>query len=125
MSDQNCAVTDQCLNPNSVSIIRGSARLLKLRFRFKETGAVKDLTGVDEITVTFPGESAPVVKTKSGGGVVVTNEKCGEVEVTLLVADTNLLKVGNEQDFEAIITKGTQTDIVQFIELLNVIDKIF
>lgn len=115
-----------CVEESRVVIIRGSDRELFLRILVKDTGEPFDLTGATEISASFRNEDGTTLtKLLTTLGITVISAEAGKIKVTLTDANTVLLKVGVDQDFEVVIDIGSVRSIVQFKEALNVEAKIF
>lgn len=110
----------------TLNIIKGSDREITVRITLKETGEPFDLTGVDEITALFrKADESVLQKTMTGGAISILSACAGKIKILLTEADTASLKVGEAQSFEIEVEVGSITSIVQFVETLNVIDRVF
>lgn len=112
---------------STINIIRESDREFSVRITIKETGDPFDLTGVSQIKAYFPKTDGTALEKNlsPSGAIVVLNALAGKIKITLSEADTALLNVGEAQSFEVEIQIGSITSIVQFVESLNVIDRVF
>lgn len=112
---------------STLSVIRESDREFSVRVTIKETGAPFDLTGVTQIKAYFPkADGTALEKNMTPSGAISVLSACaGKIKITLSEADTALLNVGEAQSFEVEIQIGTNTSIIQFVEALNVIDRVF
>jgi hypothetical protein len=110
-----------------LNVIRGSDREFSIRIAIKESGEPFDLTGVTQILAYFPKEdgSALVKNMVSSGDIAVLSPTTGKIRVYLSETDTASLSVGEVQSFEIEVQIGGVTSIVQFVETLNVIDRVF
>jgi len=112
-----------------LNIIRGSDKdftVLVTIIGGCNSGEPFDLTGASEIKALFKKEDDTILtKTLSGSAITIVSATTGKIKVLLTDADTSLLAVGDGQPFEIEIIIGTITSIVQFIETLNVRDRVF
>ena len=61
----------------------------------------------------------------AAGGVSIATAAAGKYNLDLNDAETRLLAVGEKQDFESIIDKGTERRIAQYIDALTVRESVF
>lgn len=112
-----------------LNIIRGSDREFTIRVTLANgcaDGEPFDLSGAAEIKILLRKDDDTILtKTMTGGSISILSACAGKVKVTLTDADTSSLKVGDAQSFEIEIQVGSITSIVQFTELLNVINRVF
>lgn len=111
----------------SLNIIRGSDREFSVRIVIKESSDPFDLTGVSQIKAYFPKDdgTALIKNMISSGDIAVLSPTTGKIRIYLSESDTASLNVGEAQSFEVEVQIGTVTSIVQFVETLNVIDRVF
>ena len=102
-----------------LNIIQGEDKTFTVLFR-KEDGRPFDLTGATEIKLCFPGTTAVQEISLTGTEISVVNALLGEISATINDTKSALLKVGEQQTFEAVIDKGADRSKVKFTELLTV-----
>jgi hypothetical protein len=73
----------------------------------------------------YPPYCGPVEISFTGGQIVPDPFSQGKLTLFLNEADTARLQPGQEQSFEILITLGAQLTIVQFIEALIVVSRLF
>jgi len=112
------------LPPKVVSIVHGEDKLITIRVISKSTEEPFDLTGAT-VSVKFAKTDGTTLTKSVGAGVTIVNAVAGKMEVLLSDTDTALLKAGENQDFEAIVTVNTVTSILQFRRALSIFEKIF
>jgi hypothetical protein len=113
-----------------VTIIRGSDRYFSILVSYTcgvdEPSQPFDLTGTTEIRALFPkADGTTIVKTYTGGDITITSAIAGKIRVFINDSETALLNVGDSQSFEVEIHQGPTVNIVQFVGLLTVIDRLF
>ena len=112
-----------------ITIIRGSDKYFTVLINSVcGTSEVEpfDLTGTTEIRVLFPkDDGTTIVKTLTSGDVTITSAPAGKIRIFIDDPETSLLNVGEGQSFEVEIHAGPTVNIVQFVGLLNVIDRLF
>lgn len=117
-------MTTSACYPNcsqEVMIIRGSDRVLTLRVYNSDTCSPFDLDTADPVKVFFPKEDGTMLeKNLTNGVAIVSPAQAGQMTVTLSDTDTNLLRIGERQDFEVEITKSSTVSIVQFKKCLSI-----
>lgn len=114
-----------CDESTVINVIRGSDREITIRIETKKSQEPFDLTGVSEIEACFLKEDDTILSKKmTTGGVSVVSALAGKIKVILTETDTATLKVGESRSFEVLVTIGSVTSIVQFIEQLNVIKRV-
>lgn len=107
------------------NVIKGSDRDLIVRVKVKETDEPFDLSSASEIIAYFRKSDDTFLERKlSLSQIEIINACAGKLKIILDDASTSLLHVGDDQDFEIEIQIGTVTSIVQFLESLNVIDRV-
>jgi hypothetical protein len=111
----------------AINIIRESDREFSVRIEIKSSGDPFDLTGASQIKAYFPKPdgTALEINMNPSNSIVILNAMGGKIKIALSEAETALLNVGEAQSFEVEIQIGTITSIVQFVEALNVIDRVF
>jgi hypothetical protein len=114
-----------CSQAEKIEIIRGESRTFSLKFVLKSNGDPYDLTGTTALKVQFPKDPTGSVDKTIGSGVTITSAVAGKITVTLDIADTVLLKVGEDQTIEAEITQPSGVRKVHFIEVLDVVADLF
>lgn len=114
-----------------LTLIRGTDRKFGVKIT-KDTsnsatsGDPFDLTGATEIRALFGKEDGTVlVKTLTAEAIEITDELYGKISISLTDTETGSLKVGEAQSFEIEIHVGPDLSIVQFKEVLDVVDRIF
>lgn len=112
MSD-DCACDD-----GVIKIYQGEDRDLILLCK-RAGGLPFNLTGASAAVATFPGTTAPVVKTL-GSGVTITDAPAGQVTVTLGAGDTALLKISGRETFSLAVTIAGKVRIFKFLDALAV-----
>lgn len=100
-------------------IVKGSSKTLTLRFRDRETGDVYDLTGAT-ITVKFPKTDGTCVSKSA----TVTDATNGVATVSLSTTETATLQASSQYDFEAEVVISGNTDVVVFLNALNVEERV-
>ncbi len=112
---------------NNLSVIKGSDREFLLKITMKDTGDTFDLSSVSQIKVYFLKEDGSVLeKNMTPQAAVTIADACqGKIKVVLSELETATLSPGEAQSFEVEIQVGDVTTIVQFREVLNVIDRLF
>ena len=110
-----------------VSIIRKSDRSFVIRLINHENMEPFDISGASQVKAYFPKEEGGAVEKNMtpSGAIQILNPAIGKIEITLDENDTALLNVGEAQSFEVEIQIGSITTVVQFVELLDVLDRIF
>jgi hypothetical protein len=119
-------------NTTTLNVIRGSDREFVIKVSIQNPcdaaacGDPFDLTGVTEIKALFRKTDETVLTvTKTATDITVLSATAGKIKVFLSDTNTALLKVGDAQSFEIEIQVGTITSIVQFRDILNVVDRVF
>jgi len=67
--------------------------------KLKRDGDGEDLSTNDDIIIYFPGTSATQSVSKQGGEITVLDATKGKIQVTIPAAKTELMAVGEEQNF--------------------------
>lgn len=114
---------------SSLNIIRGSDKTFTILVTISggcNDGSPFDLTGATEIIALFENADTTILeKTMTGGAITILSAPTGKISVTIADAETALLNVGQSQSFELEIHIGPLINIVQFVGLLNVTDRVF
>jgi len=114
---------------SSLNIIRGSDKTFTILVTISggcNDGEPFDLTGASEIKALFANDDGSILtKTMTGGAITVLSATTGKISVTIPDPETALLAVGQSQSFELEIHIGPLINIVQFVGLLNVTDRVF
>ena len=108
-----------------LEIIRGEDKTFTWNLK-NEDGSPLDLTGFTEITFCFPSETGNAQTITQTGGEVTPGGTLEAGNGTGIISDakTLLMKVGEDQNFEAMVDYGTTRRKVRFVELLNVFETI-
>jgi len=105
---------------DTVTLIQGEDRILKIKINNAETGDPFDLTGITEITAEFKKtDNSTLTKLFTTGGVTIVEHLLGKIEIELGDAETALLKKGTES-FEVETDKSGDIKIIQFENALIV-----
>jgi hypothetical protein len=112
-----------------ITIIRGSDRTFSVLINYTCGGNDPqpfDLSGTTEIKAIFPNaDGTTVVETLTSGRVTITSPFAGKIKIFIPDGDTSLLNVGENQSFEIELHAGAIINIVQFLGMLNVVDRLF
>lgn len=107
-----------------VTIVQGEDRDLFLRIVDKATDLPFDLTNASQISARFKNLDESVLVKNLTSGVSVVSPLGGKIAVSILSAESVLLKPREAQDFEVEITVGTGTSarltVVQFLQALTI-----
>ena len=119
----------------TLNITRGADKVFFVRILHKDTQEPYDLTGAAEIKLLLPVDSALTTSTSlvkklsdADGSVTIVSAPLGKIQFSLQEADTTILAVGEGLSFEVEIQIGPGeplTSIVQFIESMTVIARLF
>lgn len=114
------------MNPKPLNIEKGKTLSFKLYLYRKSDGRPYDLTGVEEITLSLPGEAATQEFTMTGEDITVDEAKAGECTVEIAAADLDSLEVGERQDYEVDISMPSDVEKrVRFPQGVNVFESAF
>jgi len=116
-----------------LEIIQGQTRKPIIQLFFEKTKEPFDFTGMDnagngdEIKALFVKTDGTLLEklwTDGAGDIAILSEAGGKIQIQLSVADTDLLKTGEKQDFEIEIIKDTETFIEKFEQKLTVVERV-
>jgi hypothetical protein len=116
------------VNIGRLKIIQGEDKQFDIRL-FRDAGYGPepfDLTGAQEVKCVFvkSDDTALIKSSVSGGDVsILSPATSGKVRFILSDSDTKLLKKGEELSFEVEVTVADITSIVQFVEVLTVLER--
>lgn len=103
-----------------MTIVKGEAVDLPLTV-LQSNGKPYDLTGADEVEFCIYDQDGAVLSKKLTDTEITIDEAIlGEITVALGVADTELLKVSDNQSFDVKVTKAGKPRIAKFERLLDV-----
>lgn len=109
-------------------VIKGSDRPLKIQIiEVDEAGVERpvDMTNAAEIKACFFNQDNTIAEFLfSNGGISKEVGASGIISIDWEEAATDLLRAGNNQSFEVLYTIGSNTSIVQFIQALDVKERI-
>jgi len=97
---------DNFCKPEFYTVIQGENRVIPVRAVYNDYTPYP-LSGVTEIRMRFKKyDGKSIEKRYSRNEIAITDANVGRCEGTLLAADTQLLLVGQRQDFSMIVDKG-------------------
>lgn len=111
-----------CKETELVKIVRGQDIELDIFIRYKSTEKPFDLTDASIKAIFLKEDGSKLIKSS---GITVISAQGGNLKIRLEDSETSILKTGEEMSFELEITKGTDTVIVQFINQLKIVDRLF
>ena len=107
---------------NQFTLVADEERVINFTFLIaKKDYKVFDLTGATEITARFIDKNSSFIEvTLSGGEITVTNATGGQIDIELSTTVTAQLNTGDNQSFEVVVVKPTETRIAQVIGRFSV-----
>lgn len=108
-----------------IEIFKGESPIIEISL-FNPDFTVLKLADATEITFSVRDEDGNIISKNLAAGVTIVDPAAGEISVALLEAETNLLKIGDNQDFEVAIdfSSGAPKRIAFFERTLEVKSRI-
>lgn len=116
---------------SQITIIKGSDRQFSVRVIAKESQDPFNFNGVTEIKAIFQQDNTivpaipPVEISFTGGQITPDSTSQGKLTLFLNEIQTGNLMATDCASFELLITIGSQLTIVQFIDALNIVQRLF
>jgi hypothetical protein len=109
-----------------IDIIKGEDKKIFVQLVNEENKVYKLNLLTEAKAIFIKDDGTKLEKTLTGGAITIVDSEPanGELMIELSDADTSLLKVANETNFELEIHESAQKTIVQFLKQLNVLKRI-
>lgn len=108
---------DDC---QAITVITGEDRSMILRVVDKLTQEPLDVTAATAINARFKNANQTILTKTLSLGVTIVSGPAGKIKVDLSVAETALLNVRDDQDFEVEFVIAGKTTVVQFLKAISV-----
>lgn len=113
------------LTHKEINIIRGADVIFTITLTNEDTGLPFSLADATQVKVILVNQNKTLLNLVLTDGVAINSPSVGgQAQVTLSAARTALLKLDLKQTIEVEVTKPSGVTILQFLEVLNVRDRL-